>query len=598
MGSNQFAVYDIEASDWKKFLAIGYYDIFNEKYKYFLSMESYIDFLFSKQNKQTTHYAHFGGIYDALFIFDIAFRLDLVIDGIILSGRRILSFKLRKGRKTQTFIDSSGLFPFSLHRLGISFDVKHKKLDEDVTLFKKVTPKMLKYMEWDCRCLAEALKKYSETEYVNEIGLSLTRSGQSFKILKEFFLKDFPTLPRSVEFFARQALYGGRTEIFEPSFISKNKKENLNVYDFNSLYPSVMFKYKFPAGFSHLSSSLELDEFSISEVLIKCPLNLNYPFLPLKAGGKTLFPVGTFRGHYTNVELKKAISLGYEVLKVYKTAVFHDGGFIFKKFVDTFYKKRLKAKKAKDGLLNIFYKDVLNHPWGRIVMNKVRPSLSFDIESGGKIHSKFKIDDYEIRAYEFSKEIFADTNVAMGLFVPMYGRLELYEAMEKIDFNIHYCDTDSLFTTSDINNTSDDDLGALAHEKSYSEWYALQPKAYAGVKLDKKMEVKVKGIKFKDERGKPYSPIDAGLWSLKDFEDSLEGEIKIAKLDQYHGLAGLKVAMKKGDFLTKLPNNKKGINKLDEKRIWYKDNQNNFKTIPHVVEYNGKGKNVVITMGE
>lgn len=590
---NQFAIYDIEASNWKDFLAIGYYDIFNEKYKYFLSMNDYIDFVFSKENKQDKHYAHFGGIYDALFIFDIAFRLDLVIDGIILSGRCILSFKLRKGRNVQTFVDSSGLFPFSLKKLGESFDVQHKKLDVDVELFSKVTKKMLKYMEYDCRCLAECLKKYSETEFVNEIGLSLTRSGQSFKILKEFFLKDFPTLPRSIEFFARNALYGGRTEIFEPSHKSKNKNDSLKVYDFNSLYPSVMFDYKFPAGFSHLSSQLELDEFSISEILIKCPLNLTYPFLPLKAGGKTLFPVGTFRGHWTNIEIKKAISLGYQVLKVYKTAVFHDGGFIFKKFVDTFYKKRLEAKKRKDGLQTIFFKDVLNHPWGRIVMNKNRASLSFDIESGGKIHSKFQINDFEVRAYEFKKEIYAETNVAMGLFVPMYGRLKLYEAMEKINFNIKYCDTDSIFTTTEIKDISDDDLGALALEKQYSEWYALQPKAYAGVKLDKKMEVKVKGIRM----GK-ISPLDAGLWSLKDFEDSLDGEIRLCKLDQKHGLAGLKVAMKKGNFLTKIPDNKKGINKLDEKRIWYKDEKNNYKTIPHVVEYDGKGKNKIITLGE
>lgn len=600
----EFGVYDIESSKWKNHLATGYYDIFTEDYRVFYSVLDFIEFIFSPECEQDTFYGHFAGIFDSLFIIDSALRYDYVVDNMIINGRRILSLKIKLGKKSRTFLDSSGLFPFSLRKLTEAFDVEHKKLDENVELFEEVTPELLEYLEYDCRGLAESLLKYSQTEYVEHIGLSLTRSGQSFKIYTKFFNDDLGSVPMNVQSFARKALYGGRTEIIKPSFKTENIDEwkkywdddsgsisepknmtSLNVFDFNSLYPYVQFKYKFPGDFTHWSMSLDLENFSISDVLIHSP-DLYIPFLPCHHAGKLYFPQGQFRGVYTNVELKKAVSLGYKILACYRTAHFrdhdHDDGYPFKTFIKHFYEKRLENK--GDALLNIFYKDVMNHLWGRLVMNLNRPSLSFDIESGGRVHSEFQIDDYVVRAYEFSKNIYAKTNTALGLFVPAYGRIELYEAMEKVDFNVHYCDTDSLFTTSKIDG-NDNELGALKFEYDFKQWYGLQPKAYAGMTPNKKIVCKTKGIKYEKRDGKPYSPIDAGFWTLDDFENSLEGDIKLAKIKQKNGLAGIKTAMKKGNILHVIPDNEKGVNKRDEKRIWYKNKNGEILTKPHIFKY-------------
>jgi len=588
----QFGVTDIEGSKWKIFLGLGYYDIFNNEYHEFLGangIQEFLSFVFSDKCFQKKIYAHFGGIYDHLFFIDGALRNSkYIIGNMIINGRRVLKIDIKKGKKKISFVDSSGLFPFSLKRLGIAFDVEHKKLDEDVTLFDKVTPKMRRYMKQDCYCLAEALKKYSEQEYIKDIGLSLTRSGQSFKIYSDYFNDELGNVPDKVQDFARKALYGGRTEIIKPMFKGKNKKDTLKVYDFTSLYPSVQYENKFPGDFSHWSTSLDVHNFSISDVLIECPKNIKLPFLPCKLSGKLYFPVGEFRGVYTNVELKKALSLGYKVHKVFKTAHFKDAGFVFKEFIDKFFKLRLKNKDNE--MLKIFYKDVMNHLWGRLVMNLERDTLSFDIKSMGKIHSKFFIDDYEVRTYQFTKKIFSDVNVVLGLFVPAYGRIKLYEGAEKLDFDVHYMDTDSLFTRKSIPKAKDDVLGVLKLEYEMKEFYALQPKAYAGVKIDRKMICKTKGIRYPQDQ----TPLHTGTWTLKDFEASLEGEIKLAKIEQKRGLAGLKTAMKKGEILHVLPDNLKGINKRDEKRIWKKID-GEILTFPHEFSYKND-ENIIMTL--
>lgn len=583
----KFGVFDIEAKNWNEHLISGFYDIEYNQYIDFFTIKDLMNYIFSNQNDKDQIYAHFAGIYDSLFIIDNCFKnwRKYNIENMICSGRRILKLDVSNniGRKI-SFIDSSGLLPFSLDYLTNAFGVENKKQKLDVSNLKKVTKKLRSYLKDDCIGLAQVLYKYFNEWPIKELdNIPLTRSGLAFKTFREFYFSGFTKLGRTVEAFSRQALYGGRTEIIRPQFEQYGKK--LNVYDFTSLYPSVMRKYKFPHQFDSWTSHLELEKFSICDVLVKCPRNIKLPFLPCKLKGKLYFATGIFRGTYTNVELKYALSLGYIILRTYKCATFKCGGFMFRKYVDDIFSLRQQNK--NNPVRNIMYKDLLNHLWGRIVMNNEREQLEIGLPSEGKTHSIYNLDNgKEIRMILKRKYIHSETCVSTGLFVPAYGRIELHKKANKYFKNLYYMDTDSLFLDKKI--PSGDGLGQLKYEYSYhNQWYSFQAKNYAGLDQKDNVIFKAKGIRFK----KGNSPFNDGIWSMSDYKESLSGNIKLQKIKQVRGLAGIRTGLKKGEVLHVLDDNFKGPNKRDEKRIWYFDNI--WHTLPHVIDYDGE--NILVT---
>ena len=145
-----FSVFDIESRNWKDFLIMGSYD--GDNYHEHKSISEFMEYSFSTNHTNSTYYAHFGGIFDFLFIIDFLFSQNpddnWQIKNMIVQGRKVLKFDLYQNKKKISFIDSSGLFPFGLKKLTHSFDVAHKKLDEDMSNNnKKITPKLLRYLE-------------------------------------------------------------------------------------------------------------------------------------------------------------------------------------------------------------------------------------------------------------------------------------------------------------------------------------------------------------------------------------------------------------------------------------------------------------------
>ena len=566
MGKFNYGTFDIETNNWKDHIVTGVFT--GETFKHFTSFSDSMEFMFQSDNTCTTYYAHWGGIFDFLFAFDFLFSQNpddnWKIGKMIIQGRKILKFDCYKGKRKIQFIDSSGLFPFGLKKLTHSFDVKHKKIDEDMeNNNKKLTKKLLKYLEHDCRGLHEAIEKFSKTEYINQVGLKLTRSGTSFAVFKKCFNPNLVELPNQVATFARESYFGGRTEIFKPLY--QNEKKNLNVYDYNSLYPTAMHDNDFPSEFLGWTDELALDCFSISHCEVTCPNDLAIPLLPTKTEkGKLIFPTGTFDGVYTNVELAKAVSLGYKVNKVYKTAVFGNGGKIFKEFINHFYTLR---KNTKDPVKKIVYKDLMNHLYGRLAINDEREQVTFSPKSEtAKIHSKFDYGDYEIRLYSETKKIFTYSNIVLATFVTSYARLKLYDGFEKVGFdNVWYCDTDSIHTTSKM--PVGENLGQVKLEYTTKDACYIAPKTYS-IKMNDKKDIRHL-LKMK---GFPQKSI--GHITHEDFVNSLDGEIRIPSVKIKGGLAGFKTAMKKGEILHVLPDSEKKLKSLYDKRIIYKKGKN------------------------
>ncbi len=259
---NNFAVWDIEAKNWNELLLVGYYD--GTAYQEFFSIKDFVEFIVFSSDTPPTVFAHFGGIYDHNFIFDLLFSENseyLKPDSFILQGKKTLKFSLinQVHGGLINFVDSSGLFPFSLDHLTKSFNVEHKKkvFDFDNMILNE---ELREYCYYDCKGLFECLEIFFKDKYIGGVGMKLTRSSISLAVYKKFFNDSLPKIPEYITSACRPAYLGGRTEIFKPLF--REQKDNLKCYDLNSLYPAAMEENAMPG--KYLGFTYEFDPDSLA----------------------------------------------------------------------------------------------------------------------------------------------------------------------------------------------------------------------------------------------------------------------------------------------------------------------------------------------
>jgi hypothetical protein len=142
----------------------------------------------------------------------------------------------------------------------------------------------------------------------------------------------------------------------------KDFNDKYYYYDINSLYPSCMIK-KYPkpssAKYSQENTQYYIKKYhGVSDIKISCPY-MKYPLLPYRSrkSGKLLFPYGKFRGHYSHIELCKALSLGYKILKVYSSIYYTKTFYPFKKYIEDLYKKRLYYKEQDNEIYSKIFGD-------------------------------------------------------------------------------------------------------------------------------------------------------------------------------------------------------------------------------------------------
>lgn len=172
----------------------------------------------------------------------------------------------------------------------------------------------------------------------------------------------------------RAAYRGGRVNAFK-LYHKCQPGERIDLWDINSLYPTMLKYKKFPIGHPVIIKQPSLVNFPKYEGLVfgkvLPPRNLYLPMLPYNYDGKLAFPLcrTCLSGQNNNdclhtdeerclvdtwltPELQKAVELGYQLLEIYEvwhfeeTAQFdkrqnRDG--LFNKFVDTFYKLKTEG---------------------------------------------------------------------------------------------------------------------------------------------------------------------------------------------------------------------------------------------------------------
>lgn len=561
----KFAVCDVEAHDWIDFKLMGFYD--GEEYHEFRTMYDFVEYTVEARKRKniTEIYAHFGGIYDNMFILKELIRENYIIEGMVPRGSGLLCFSYYpKGQEHLkiTVKDSSALFPFGLSSLTESFKVTHIKQEFDFASWDgSITPELCEYLRYDCIGLWEAIEAYRKWPLIAKAGHADTMASQAVRVLRLFMFKEMKALGDKVDEFVRLGYFGGRTEIFKPFY--KGKKP-LYCYDVNSLYPTVMLE-DMPGNFKKWTTKYDPDCMGFFEATVQVPKDMKIPPLPtvqtLGKSTKLIFPTGTFSGVWSTVELEYAKSLGVKVISTGTGAVFENYGGLFRKFVNTLYEMRLEAKSKGDGVGSTLTKILLNSCYGRMGLDKDKEELLFDdFSSGLSPHCEIEVDGkiYPImkRAKRLEKTF---TNVAVAAWVTSLARIHMHRIYMECGDELYYTDTDSIFTTKWFE--SGDGLGELKEEYRLDKAVFLLPKTYlvenSGSSSDPFKKVAMKG----------FSSRKIQHFKFDDFFTALEGDLRHMRVLHDEKLATMRTAMKRfGKILAKMPEQEKGLNSYYDKR--------------------------------
>lgn len=615
----EYAVTDIEAYKWIQFLCIGYYSQYDlddgtrgEILEIFEDMHEFIEFVFSEGNPYDTIMAHFGGKYDFNFILKALFELGerrYHIHDIIPRGSGILCFKASEieysynaypekehdkliidsykdeaGRRvykykkrTIVFRDSSAILPFSLASITENFDVETKKGTIDYETMDKVTPEVIDYLIDDLKGLYQSIRKYSDWPLIKNAGMATTMASQALRVFRTFMHKPIPSLTSKVDQFVRGAYFGGRTEIFKPFYSQKTDFDILKTYDVNSLYPYVMAEYEYPTKFAGWVDEYYPDSMGFYDVEVDVPESLYIPPLGTvydpEKWNRFIFPTGKFRGKWSTVELNYAISLGVKITRVFKGAIFENGGFIFRSYIITFYEKRLQSK--GNSVDNILSKLLMNSLYGRFGLALVREQLEIDNgEEGAVPHMDIPMDD---EGYSFfrliKKKTVLDstfTNVAISAWVTSLARIHMHREYMRAPEKLYYTDTDSIFT-SDSYDKNSKSLGEMKLEYKSKEACFLLPKTYIadtlspiwnGYEEDNKTTFKTsKKIVMKGFDRKKIS-----RFTVDDFYIALEGDMRRLRTTNPEKFATFKTAARHNKFLLLLKESPRQIRSRYDKR--------------------------------
>lgn len=464
-------------------------------------------------NELSSHYYDGWRLYAHNLTYDVGVilsKVDMPLSVTLLKGRVIRASPRTSHHGRLAFHDSLDLYArLSLEDIGKALGMPKYPTPPQFLDGEAEVP------EWYCRAhnrlycsecynmndaeiVSYAVSVFQD--WLNEMGaeLGMTLAGTAMNLFRARFLdREYLTPFPARNEFARLAYYGGRVEDIVRGYVS-----GLNIFDVHSLYPSVMHDYEFPdtnylvGPVSDPDPSLIFEYEGVSHVLVEVPY-MYIPPLPMRVGGRLFFPYGTFEGYYTHAELRFAVSRGVKLLRVYETLYSKRTCRPFVSYVSTLYAMRSEYKRAGDPR-QLMVKIMLNSLYGKFGQR---------LESGLRrlypIEALFEAEDstgwdfcvigdqpYSLKPVPFTRQP-AYINLLWASYVTSYGRMRLYEYMEKADFHVSYCDTDSIFTP--VRMETGDGLGALGSDAVDVPVLIVGPKMYH-VMTDGEGRTKAKGV--------------------------------------------------------------------------------------------------------
>lgn len=323
----------------------------------------------------------------------------------------------------------------------------------------------------DCEIIWEALFRIFE-----KVGsIKITQASLSLDYFKRYFLDHVIEHNENTTFFF-DSYFGGRTEAFRIG------KVNGKVIDVNSMYPWGMKHAVFPnPKFLKVAKDVTVKKFQSYylnqfEGCVYCTVEHKRTwigFLPVKMGGKLVFPTGTFSGCWNFNEIRHALESGVITIKNIDRVVYAPPmKSPFVRYVDTLYKERFST----DNEFHIYViKIFMNSLYGKFAQHISEEWIYIeDMERQVASIQAYELQNKLSRIVPFNEErkdcflvVGSDNNWTKDFAIPSFAsyitsfcRVHLLKMALKIGKkHTLYCDTDSLVFSGKYKFDNDKSLG-------------------------------------------------------------------------------------------------------------------------------------------
>lgn len=319
---------------------------------------------------------------------------------------------------------------------------------------------------------------------------------------------------------ARKSFSGGRTEVFKKEFVRQTNKNSiiknkfdkyshkkLSYVDINSSYPASMMK-EVPVAYqgtnylggefnkSNIDHVRELTLYGISKFTLNSTCNdKEIPFLHIKSKKGDFVFLKDYDSSKCDGELQYI--WGYQIKNTlqkldytieYKLCDHYIGSAIFSNYINYQYNKRLEAKRNGDGALSEYCKLLMNSLYGKFAQRQYESKIIIDKDNLQEYSLMVSNPDFLVTGYEdidYEGTIIVkyfdlrqqETNpgalVRISSYISMLSRCNLHDFMYACTNNgqdwdnVYYCDTDSLFTTADLESPT---IKPFIHQSELGKW--------------------------------------------------------------------------------------------------------------------------------
>ena len=476
-----FIVYDLEwIPGTLELRLIGVYDE-NKGYRTYRTIEDFLNYELTSDNRGKWFYAHAGGLADIQFVFESFCRYRNYKVNAYFSGSSAIIVNVTQGKNAWHFVDSYWLLRDKLKNIGEWIGLKKggvddkddpdeigisdKEYDRRIEIkkewFRSVSLEILyDYNETDCIILYKAIDAFQQA--IRELGgqLQMTLASSAMNLFRRRYLKGNIDTSEGINQMARKSYFASRVEV-----ITRDVNDSL-YYDINSSFPFSMTT-SCPGAFIKCSNKLpdKKEILHISEVEIEVPSRFISP-TPFRFNKRIFFPSGKWRQWLTNVDIDLLQKEGGKILKVFESYWFESFNDLANYSIDLYQKKA----KSNSQFERTVYKLLLNSLYGKFAENPIKKSVSIDPDDTSN-----KIMLMPGVWLEEKKIPIPHVHVPISSHITAMSRQLLYEHMINCK-DVHYCDTDGFSTTENL--STGNNIGDLKLEKKISKGYFILPKLY------------------------------------------------------------------------------------------------------------------------
>lgn len=455
---------------------------------------------------------------------------------------RIMCVSPTGGKPFQvTLADSYEILHSSLDDLGRKFIGRGKvdlqgKLPHEIYLEDR--QKFAEYERADCEILLLVLEKALRIirDRIAKIDkLSNTIGGLALKIFRTIGMDNVPYImspwKSDLKALLREGLSGGRVELFATA--RDKVQSGVNVYDVNSMYPSVMMETKVPttgrAGLVSENHEIKPEEVGIYYVYWN-QKNRKIPAILCENN------MGSYEGETAAFSPELHAFRKYDpggTLHIKRGYVFIDTSALFSEYVRKLYALRIEDRTGPVGML---CKSILVSLWGKfsqkpeqetVIAAPTIADLFARIRGGetvrpinthaARIQNRFAENRTEFNDPGDIIPVFTVTgethceheHVGIAGIIASAARVRLYDGLLQAGRGLLYCDTDSVHVRGKLSDS-------MLHDTDLGRWktvYADADAAYCGrklysVKWDGGEKVIAKGITVGGRHGAKVSHDD------------------------------------------------------------------------------------------